>query len=138
MEKILIQFLLANAQITGLASGQNLQPLAEDQDLPPPYIVVQMVKGRRTTTQKGAEGTRFLHFFLICHGTTPKQASDILEALAAIVDCESGTVTVDAVTYTIRGIFVEDEETDFDPPVHGDQVGDPSAHKLLLMVSEPQ
>jgi len=137
MEKILIQFLLSDAEIVALPTGTNIQPLAQDQDVRPPFLIVQQLRGHHTVHQFGAEGSRETWFLLICHAVSADQADTILEQIGDIINCESGYVTVNNVKYQILGIFIEDEETEFDPPIHGDQIGDPNPHKLLYMWHQP-
>ncbi len=73
----------------------------------------------------GVEGTGHPRFEILCHDSTQFAADNLAKAVRTRLNGFKGPVYSpgEVLPVTVKGIFVEDDSEDWDPPVHAAEEG---------------
>tara|TARA_R110000751_G_scaffold273379_4_gene374117 strand:+ start:24 stop:425 length:402 start_codon:yes stop_codon:yes gene_type:complete len=93
-----------------------------------PHIVVTQIGSNENQTLDGTTGLRFVNFDIDCKDDRSVGAETLGDAVRVFMDDASGT----AGSQTIDAVLLNDESTDYEPPVDGSDKG---VHVVLLDVT---
>ena len=93
-----------------------------------PHIVITQIGSNENQTLDGTTGLRFVDFDIDCKAERSVGAETLGNAVRVFMDDASGT----AGSQTIDAVLMNDESTDYEPPVDGSDKG---VHVVLLDVT---
>lgn len=93
-----------------------------------PHIIITQMGSNENQTLDGTVGLRFVTFDIDCKDNRSVDAQTLADAVRVFIDDASGT----AGSQTIKGVLLNDESTDYEPPTDGSDKG---VHVVLLDVT---
>lgn len=120
--------LLANESTISAIVSSRIYVSKAPQGATLPHIVITQIGAEANQTLDGTTGLRFVDFDIDCKDDRSVGAETLGDAVRVFIDDASGT----AGSQTIKAVLLNDESTDYEPPVDGSDKG---VHVVLLDVT---
>ena len=120
--------LLANEATISAIVGSRIYVSKAPQTASLPHIVITQIGSGENQTLDGTTGLRFVDFDIDCKDDRSVGAEALGNAVRVFIDDASGT----AGSQTIEAVLMNNESTDYEPPVDGSDKG---VHVVLLDVT---
>ena len=120
--------LLANETTISAIVGTRIYISKAPQTAALPHIVITQIGSEENQTLDGTTGLRFVDFDIDCKADRSVEAETLGNAVRVFMDDATGT----AGSQTITQCLLNDESTDYEPPVDGSDKG---VHVVLIDVT---
>jgi hypothetical protein len=113
--------LTADPQVSALV-GTRVRKVRAKQNETRPYVVYKRISNRRAHALDSPDGLPMPLVWIWCYAETGDAAEDLADKVRQALDGKRGL----AGGIFVQACLLQDDEDDADPPVHGDETGDPN------------